>query len=179
MGRKKRRGHFCWCCGRVRPNEAFSGRGHARHLCKECSRLGAAEIVLRQQARNRLRLEEEQWVDEGPNSIQEEVEYITDCARKPEQRIVTLGELLFFSTFAGDAWMLDPGDGLAAPLCRGGTAIEVGIEESADLFRIGWPSDYRFDGDIFVTEDRETGYLQSIRGYPVAELRCAIARRLR
>src|SRR5436305_12475027 len=32
-------GHFCWMCQRHRPNEAFSGKGHARHLCKECSRL--------------------------------------------------------------------------------------------------------------------------------------------
>jgi hypothetical protein len=26
-------------CQRHRPNEAFSGKGHARHLCKECSQL--------------------------------------------------------------------------------------------------------------------------------------------
>jgi hypothetical protein len=26
-------------CQRDRPNEAFSGKGHARHLCKECSQL--------------------------------------------------------------------------------------------------------------------------------------------
>src|SRR5437773_7843989 len=32
-------GHFCWMCQRHRPNEAFSGKGHARHLCKECARL--------------------------------------------------------------------------------------------------------------------------------------------
>lgn len=32
-------GHFCWMCERSRPNEAFSGSGHRRHLCRECSRL--------------------------------------------------------------------------------------------------------------------------------------------
>jgi len=31
-------GHYCWMCGRMRPNERFSGKGHRRHLCKECSR---------------------------------------------------------------------------------------------------------------------------------------------
>lgn len=31
-------GHYCWMCGRMRPNEAFSGRGRIRHLCKRCSR---------------------------------------------------------------------------------------------------------------------------------------------
>src|SRR4051794_2244991 len=28
-------------CGRDRPNEAFSGKNHARHLCRECARLPA------------------------------------------------------------------------------------------------------------------------------------------
>ena len=50
--RKKARGHFCWCCGRVRANERFSGRGHARHLCKECSKLGKEELAYRQAVRD-------------------------------------------------------------------------------------------------------------------------------
>jgi hypothetical protein len=32
-------GHYCWVCGRTRANERFSGKGHARHICKECQRL--------------------------------------------------------------------------------------------------------------------------------------------
>jgi len=31
-------GHYCWMCGRMRPNEKFTGKGHTRHLCKECAR---------------------------------------------------------------------------------------------------------------------------------------------
>lgn len=51
--RKKRyRGHYCWCCDRIRPNEKFSGKGHARHLCKACTRLGAEELAYRQALRN-------------------------------------------------------------------------------------------------------------------------------
>ncbi|OGC08403.1 hypothetical protein A2V82_11870 [candidate division KSB1 bacterium RBG_16_48_16] len=30
-------GHYCRVCGRVRPNEKFSGKGHKDHVCKECS----------------------------------------------------------------------------------------------------------------------------------------------
>ena len=48
----KRQGHFCWACGRYRPNEKFSGRGHARHLCRECAKLGAEELAYRQALRN-------------------------------------------------------------------------------------------------------------------------------
>ncbi len=50
--RKKRRGHFCWCCRSTLPNERFSGRGHRRHLCKKCSRLGKEELEYRQAVRN-------------------------------------------------------------------------------------------------------------------------------
>ncbi len=57
MARKRRRhGHFCWCCGRIRPNERYSGSGHARHLCKDCSKLGSSELQHLQDLRNLERL---------------------------------------------------------------------------------------------------------------------------
>lgn len=37
-------GHFCRICGRMRPNEAFSGPGHRIHVCKECHRLPKSVI---------------------------------------------------------------------------------------------------------------------------------------
>ena len=52
MAKKKRRGHWCWSCDRVLPNERFSGAGHARHLCRACSRLGAEELAYRQAERD-------------------------------------------------------------------------------------------------------------------------------
>ena len=36
---KKRRGHYCRICGCLKPNEAFSGKGHRNHICKKCARL--------------------------------------------------------------------------------------------------------------------------------------------
>ena len=32
-------GHYCRLCGTSRPNEAFSGKGHRAHVCKQCVRL--------------------------------------------------------------------------------------------------------------------------------------------
>ncbi|HQU42561.1 MAG TPA: hypothetical protein PK867_07095 [Pirellulales bacterium] len=56
MSRRKRkthyRGHYCWSCDRYRANERFSGRGHARHLCRECAKLGPEELSYRQHVRN-------------------------------------------------------------------------------------------------------------------------------
>jgi hypothetical protein len=50
--RPKYRGCFCWCCGQIRPNERFSGCGHARHLCRDCAKLDQAELEYRQHIRN-------------------------------------------------------------------------------------------------------------------------------
>ena len=39
MARKKRySGHYCKVCGEILPNERFSGKGHAAHICKKCAR---------------------------------------------------------------------------------------------------------------------------------------------
>jgi hypothetical protein len=32
-----RMGHYCRICGRERPNEQFSGKGHRIHVCKRCN----------------------------------------------------------------------------------------------------------------------------------------------
>ena len=36
-------GHYCKICGEYKANEKFSGKGHAVHICKTCSKLSAAE----------------------------------------------------------------------------------------------------------------------------------------
>jgi len=44
MAKKKRyRGHFCKVCGNILPNEKFSGKGHAAHICKKCARKSKAQ----------------------------------------------------------------------------------------------------------------------------------------
>ena len=37
--KKKQQGHYCRICGEYKANEQFSGKGHARHICKECQSL--------------------------------------------------------------------------------------------------------------------------------------------
>lgn len=43
IGTKKPHGHYCKVCGHHKANEKFSGKGHATHICKECSKLSASE----------------------------------------------------------------------------------------------------------------------------------------
>jgi hypothetical protein len=50
MAREK--GHYCHVFGRYRANEKFSGKGHARHICKDCAR--EQKAAARQRRRERL-----------------------------------------------------------------------------------------------------------------------------
>jgi ribosome-binding protein aMBF1 (putative translation factor) len=36
-------GHYCRICGRERPNEQFSGKGHKVHMCKRCVAMPKSE----------------------------------------------------------------------------------------------------------------------------------------
>jgi hypothetical protein len=47
-------------------------------------------------------------VSRGELSMAREVEHVVAKATHQDSRIVTIGGLLFFSTYGGDAWVLDP-----------------------------------------------------------------------
>lgn len=36
--KKKYKGHYCKVCGEIKANEQFTGKGHASHICKKCSK---------------------------------------------------------------------------------------------------------------------------------------------
>lgn len=44
-------GQWCWCCGNILPNEKFSGKGHRRHICRECARMPADKRLASEQHR--------------------------------------------------------------------------------------------------------------------------------
>lgn len=50
--KKKYRGCYCWVCGRIRPNERFSGGGHRQHICRDCKKHGPEELAYLQEIRN-------------------------------------------------------------------------------------------------------------------------------
>ena len=47
-----------------------------------------------------------------------EVRYIQRRAADHTGRVISIGQLILFSTKTGDAWLLDPSDQLAARLAR-------------------------------------------------------------
>src|SRR5207253_7847078 len=53
-------------------------------------------------------------VEDKSFRLADEVGYIQRRAADYDSRIVTIGQLILFSTKTGDAWLLDPADQLAA-----------------------------------------------------------------
>src|SRR5580765_5628537 len=104
-------------------------------------------------------------VDGRSFRLADEVRYIQRRAADHDGRIVTIGQLVLFSTETGDAWLLDPADRLAARRARDGESEPIHIEETDTTFAIGWKGRYRIDGPAFVYSDRDTGRVTTILGY--------------
>ena len=102
--------------------------------------------------------------------LADEVRHIQRCAARHSGRIVTLGQLIFFSTETGDAWLLDWEDGLAAQLARDGETEPIQIEETDTSFSIDWRGHYSIDGAAFIFVDRKTRATRAILGYPTDKL---------
>lgn len=112
-------------------------------------------------------------------NITREAEYIVGRAECNDARVVTLRQLVLFSTQTGDAWMLDTEDGLALCLARMGERQPYRILETPADFTIEWQAHYRIEGDLFMVIEQtgeQTGRLRSILGYPTGEIRQAIER---
>jgi hypothetical protein len=96
--------------------------------------------------------------------------YIQRRAANHHGRIVTIGQLVLFSTETGDAWLLDPADRLAARLARDGDSEPIHIEDTDTTFAIGWKGRYRIEGAAFVYWDNDSGRVTTILGYPTDQL---------
>ena len=111
-----------------------------------------------------------QVVDGKDFRLTEEIRYIQDKAAEHDLRMVTIGQLILFSTETGDAWLLDVTDKLAVRLARDGDPEPIHLEETDTTFAIGWKGNYRIDGPTFVYSDRKTGRVTTIIGYPTKKI---------
>ncbi len=110
-------------------------------------------------------------VDGKSLRLADEVRSIQRRAANHDGRVVTIGQLVLFSTETGDAWLLDPADQLAARLARDGDPEPVHITENDTIFAIGWKGRYGIEGDAFIYVDSDTGRVSTILGYPTDQLR--------
>ena len=102
--------------------------------------------------------------------LADEVRYIQDKAADHDGRMVTIGQLILFSTDTGDAWLLDVTDHLAARLARDGDPEPIHLEDTDTSFAIEWKGQYRIEGAAFIYADRDTGRITTILGYPTQKI---------
>src|ERR1700747_2636419 len=102
--------------------------------------------------------------------LADEVRYIQRRAADYDSCIVTIGQLILFSTKTGDPWLLDPANQSAARLARGRGREPIHIEETDTTLAIGWKGRYRIEGPAFVYSDEDTGRVATILGYPTQTL---------
>lgn len=104
--------------------------------------------------------------------IHREICYITQLAQAEDSRIVTVGNLILFSTRSRDAWLLDPEDDFALCLCRDGKPQPFRIIDTPDTFAIEWTARFTIEGAAFIVDER-SGKIVAIHGYPTAEISAA------
>jgi hypothetical protein len=108
----------------------------------------------------------QRWVEGKSFRLADEVRYIQNKAAEHDGRVVSVGQLVLFSTDTGDAWLLDVTDKLAAPLARDGDPEPIHLDETATSFAIGWKGHYHIEGTAFIYADRDSGQVRAIFGYP-------------
>jgi hypothetical protein len=106
------------------------------------------------------------WVEGKDFRLADEVRYIQNKAAEHDGRVVSVGQLVLFSTDTGDAWLLDVTDQLAAPLARDGNPEPIHLEETDTSFAIGWKGHYHIEGSAFIYAERDSGRVKAIFGYP-------------
>jgi hypothetical protein len=101
--------------------------------------------------------------------LADEVRYIQHRAARHDGRVVSIGQLILFSTETGDAWLLDPSEQLAARLAHD-DPDPIHNEETDTTFAIGWKGYYRIEGGVFIYVDRDSGRVTTTLGYPTHKL---------
>jgi hypothetical protein len=109
-------------------------------------------------------------VDGKSFRLADEVRYIQCRAAEHDERIVSVGPFVLFSTETGDAWLLDAADHLAARVAREGDPEPVDIEDTDTTFAVEWKGHYRIEGESFVYVDGHSGRVTAVFGYPTQKL---------
>jgi hypothetical protein len=109
-------------------------------------------------------------VDGKSFRLVDEVRYIQRRAAAHDSRIVSIGQLVLFSSESGDAWMLDPSERLAVRLASDGHPEPIHIEDTETTFTVAWRGEYGIVGPAFLYTDRDSGRVTTMFGYPTRKL---------
>jgi len=109
-------------------------------------------------------------VDGKSFRLADEVRYVQRRAAEHDSRIVSIGQVVLFSSESGDAWMLDPSEQLAVRLASDGHPEPVHIEDTETTFTVAWTGQYRIVGPAFLYTDRDSRPATPLFGYPTRKL---------
>ena len=109
-------------------------------------------------------------VDGKSFRLADEVRYIQRRAAAHDSRVVSIGQLVLFSSESGDAWMLDPSEHLAVRLASDGHPEPIHIEDTETTFAVAWTGEYGIVGPAFLYTDRDSRRLTTLFGYPTRKL---------
>jgi hypothetical protein len=112
---------------------------------------------------------QQRWPAREEVGMPREFKRIIRLAQDGEECIVRQGDLICFSSQSGDAWLLDPQDGLALCLARDGERQPNAVRETSSGFAVEWTGRFTIDGESFVVIE-ETGRSRAILGYPTRQI---------
>jgi len=121
--------------------------------------------------RNRIKRGPGKRVVDGKSfRLADEVSYIQRRAAEHDSRIVSIGQVVLFSSESGDAWMLDPSEHLAVRLASEGQPEPIHLEDTDTTFTVAWTGQYRIEGPAFLYTNRDSRRLTTMFGYPTRKL---------
>jgi hypothetical protein len=109
-------------------------------------------------------------VDGKSFRLADEVRYIQRRAAAHDSRIVSIGQLVLFSSETGDVWMLDPSERLAVCLASDGHPEAIHIEDTETTFTVAWTGQYGIVGPAFLYTDRDSRLVTTMFGYLTRKL---------
>ncbi|RZI40438.1 hypothetical protein EGT07_24210 [Herbaspirillum sp. HC18] len=117
---------------------------------------------------------------DGPTLVKE-CEAIVAAALAGAGKLVITGPeiidrpLILFSTTDGDAWLLEPNEGMVCALCWHGERLVAHVRDDGIHGEVNWDGHFTLAGDAFVVAlDVPAIGDRSILGYPLRELRDAM-----
>ena len=109
-------------------------------------------------------------------TLKAEIAKLQQTAQRKEAKFWELGVFLFFSTTAGDAWLLEITETDAAQVARNGEAIELPIEENEQTIAINWSHTFKLQDKQFVLTSYENNQENILPAAPSQQIHAAIRR---
>ncbi|MFW8600875.1 YecA family protein [Desulfobacterota bacterium M19] len=103
-------------------------------------------------------------------TVSGEAEIIRQAAINHQETLKIIGVFIFFSTAAGDAWILELTEQDAAMVARNGKAVDVEISEQAETISINWSHRFKIKNRKFITTAYQDKSSETYDNYPAATI---------